>query len=335
MFFIARLSCLEDQVATVIEVCKKPAEDNLGASQILGNLLNHKAESLSHEFDVNLHKLNSVRKISSDNGLNDFTSDEESSFANTKDVEELSHQAGWPSCGVTVKELMNPMVNYGVQQDRVHENTWSNNMVSFQGSVHAEDEDFTLVPLLDRCNITLSVAQDLTDMTHNSLANYFQEYCSASADSQKQLNCDAAFSEISNRNSTLNESVSRNSESQADEAHLSDFNSLGDIRQNSPTETNLSDFNEDGRPMEWKSELKKSDELHLDLESLNDWDVNSTGTSSTLSSLSTISVLDEHAFKDSLASLDANIAQIQENLRRNLTLKFSKLSGFHDEFKNS
>lgn len=330
---------MEDHVATVIEVCKNPAENNLGSSQILGNLLNHKAESLSHKFDANLHRLNSVRKISSDNVSNDFTSDEEVSFANTKDAEELSHQAGWPSCGVTVKELMNPMVNYGVQQHRVPENTWSNNLISFQGSVHAaEDEDFTLVPLLDRCNVTLPVAHDLTDMTHNTLANYFQEYCSVSADSQKQLNCDAdSFSEISNRNSAHNQSVSRNSESQVDEAHLSDFNSLGDVRQNSPTDTNLSDFNEDGRPMEWKSELKKGDELHLDLDltSPNDWDANSTGTSSTLSSLSTISVLDEHAFKDSLASLDANIAQIQENLRRNLTLKFSKLSGFGDEFRNS
>jgi len=71
--------------------------------------------------------------------------------------------------------------------------------------------------------------------------------------------------------------------------------------------------------------LHANDEVErfeLDLSLPHFVETDSTGTTCTLSSLGTIGSVDDQAFKDSLASLDANIALIQENLRRDLALKY-------------
>lgn len=66
--------------------------------------------------------------------------------------------------------------------------------------------------------------------------------------------------------------------------------------------------------------------LELDLNLLHIAETESTGTTCTLSSLGTIGSVDDQTFKESLACLDANIALIQENLRRDLALKYPTLS---------
>lgn len=66
--------------------------------------------------------------------------------------------------------------------------------------------------------------------------------------------------------------------------------------------------------------------LELDLTSFHIAETESTGTTCTLSSLGTVCSVDDQVFKESLANLDANIALIQENLRRDLALKYPTLS---------